>query len=214
MQEPPRPGLAWLGNRPFGEREWTPQRKTRRSVGSAVTAHYREPPLNGLKYVQTVRRRKKAYLSWEMPSGCTNSLRWHNEKTLKVVQPLVGEFNLMAVGLSRDALTYESDRRLHLTYETSLSGRRANRTRPSRESRHRISPVRVIGADNEQIGIIETADVTWCRGPGLDLSSISRFPAAGLQIMDHGKHKYAAAKCQAESARKASERPEKVRRAL
>ena len=60
----------------------------------------------------------------------------------------------------------------------------------------RISPVRVIGADNEQIGIIETADaLRMAEDLGLDLVEVSpdsRPPVC--KIMDHGKHKYAAAK--------------------
>ena len=60
----------------------------------------------------------------------------------------------------------------------------------------RISPVRVIGADNEQIGIIETDEaLRIAEELGLDLVEVSpdaRPPVC--KIMDHGKHKYATAK--------------------
>ena len=70
-------------------------------------------------------------------------------------------------------------------------------TRGPRVNRNiRISPVRVIGADNEQIGIIETEEALRIAAElGLDLVEVSpdaRPPVC--KIMDHGKHKYATAK--------------------
>jgi translation initiation factor IF-3 len=56
----------------------------------------------------------------------------------------------------------------------------------------RISPIRVIGADGEQIGVIETVDaMRMATDKGLDLVEIvpeSRPPVC--KIMDYGKYKY------------------------
>ena len=56
----------------------------------------------------------------------------------------------------------------------------------------RISPIRVIGPDNEQIGVIETHEaLNMAREQGLDLVEISpdvRPPVC--KIMDYGKYKY------------------------
>ena len=56
----------------------------------------------------------------------------------------------------------------------------------------RISPVRVIGPDNEQIGVIETSDaIRRALEGGMDLVEISpeaRPPVC--KIMDYGKYKY------------------------
>ncbi len=56
----------------------------------------------------------------------------------------------------------------------------------------RFSPVRVIGPDNEQIGVIETPDaIKMAQERGLDLVEISpeaRPPVC--KIMDYGKYKY------------------------
>lgn len=56
----------------------------------------------------------------------------------------------------------------------------------------RISPIRVIGPDNEQLGVLETADaLRMAMDQGLDLVEIvpdSRPPVC--KIMDYGKYKY------------------------
>lgn len=56
----------------------------------------------------------------------------------------------------------------------------------------RISPIRVVGPDNEQIGVIETADaIRMAQEKGLDLVEIvsdSRPPVC--KIMDYGKYRY------------------------
>jgi translation initiation factor IF-3 len=56
----------------------------------------------------------------------------------------------------------------------------------------RITPIRVIGPDNEQIGVIETPDaIRMAQERGLDLVEISpeaRPPVC--KIMDYGKYKY------------------------
>lgn len=56
----------------------------------------------------------------------------------------------------------------------------------------RLSPIRVIGADNEQLGVIETRDaIQMALDQGLDLVEISpdaRPPVC--KIMDYGKYKY------------------------
>jgi len=56
----------------------------------------------------------------------------------------------------------------------------------------RISPIRVIGPDNEQIGVVETSEaLQMAREQGMDLVEISpdvRPPVC--KIMDYGKYKY------------------------
>lgn len=56
----------------------------------------------------------------------------------------------------------------------------------------RISPIRLIGKDNEQIGVIETHEaIRMAEDAGLDLVEVvsdSRPPVC--KIMDYGKHKY------------------------
>ena len=56
----------------------------------------------------------------------------------------------------------------------------------------RLSPIRVIGPDNEQIGVIETPDaIRMAQEQGMDLVEIqpdARPPIC--KIMDYGKHKY------------------------
>ncbi|KAA0214313.1 MAG: translation initiation factor IF-3 [Leptolyngbya sp. PLA3] len=65
----------------------------------------------------------------------------------------------------------------------------------------RITPIRVIGPDNEQIGVIETAEaLRMAQEQGLDLVEISpevRPPVC--KIMDYGKHKYELSKKQQKS---------------
>ncbi|MBL8762884.1 MAG: translation initiation factor IF-3 [Phycisphaerae bacterium] len=60
----------------------------------------------------------------------------------------------------------------------------------------RITPIRVIGADNEQIGVIETPEaLRMAEALGLDLVEISpeaRPPVC--KIMDYGKYKYETSK--------------------
>ncbi len=56
----------------------------------------------------------------------------------------------------------------------------------------RISPIRLVGADNEQIGVVETYEaMRMAQEKGLDLVEVvpdSRPPVC--KIMDYGKHKY------------------------
>ena len=56
----------------------------------------------------------------------------------------------------------------------------------------RITPIRLIGPDNEQIGVVETADaMKRAQEAGMDLVEIvpeSRPPVC--KIMDYGKYKY------------------------
>jgi translation initiation factor IF-3 len=56
----------------------------------------------------------------------------------------------------------------------------------------RITPIRVIGAGGEQVGVIPTADaITMAREQGLDLvevAAVERPPVC--KIMDYGKHRY------------------------
>jgi len=65
----------------------------------------------------------------------------------------------------------------------------------------RITPIRVIGPDNEQIGVIETSEaLNMAREQGLDLVEISpdvRPPVC--KIMDYGKYKYDLSKKQQKS---------------
>lgn len=65
----------------------------------------------------------------------------------------------------------------------------------------RITPIRVIGPDNEQIGVIETSEaLRMAQEQGLDLVEISpdvRPPVC--KIMDYGKHKYELSKKQQKS---------------
>lgn len=65
----------------------------------------------------------------------------------------------------------------------------------------RITPIRVIGPDNEQIGVIETSEaMQMAREQGLDLVEISpdvRPPVC--KIMDYGKYKYDLSKKQQKS---------------
>jgi translation initiation factor IF-3 len=65
----------------------------------------------------------------------------------------------------------------------------------------RISPIRVIGPDNEQIGVLETHEaLKMAQEQGLDLVEISpdvRPPVC--KIMDYGKHKYELSKKQQKS---------------
>ncbi len=65
----------------------------------------------------------------------------------------------------------------------------------------RITPIRVIGPDNEQIGVIETSEaLRMANEQGLDLVEMvpdSRPPVC--KIMDYGKHKYELSKKQQKS---------------
>src|SRR5205823_7028193 len=60
----------------------------------------------------------------------------------------------------------------------------------------RISPIRLIGAEGEQVGIVPTLDaLNMAREAGLDLVELNaqeRPPVC--KIMDYGKHKYDTAK--------------------
>lgn len=71
----------------------------------------------------------------------------------------------------------------------------------------RISPIRVIGPDNEQIGVLETHEaLRMAEERGLDLVEISpdvRPPVC--KIMDHGKYKYELSKRPKASANKQPE---------
>jgi translation initiation factor IF-3 len=60
----------------------------------------------------------------------------------------------------------------------------------------RISPIRLIGAEGEQHGIVATADaLTMAREAGLDLVEIAAHERPPVcKIMDYGKHKYAQSK--------------------
>ena len=66
----------------------------------------------------------------------------------------------------------------------------------------RISPVRLIGADNEQVGVVETSEaMKMAQEAGLDLVEIvadSRPPVC--KIMDYGKFKYEQSKKQKKGA--------------
>ncbi len=57
----------------------------------------------------------------------------------------------------------------------------------------RISPIRLIGADNTQVGIIETQDaLRQAQAAGLDLVEVSPHADPPVcRIMDYGKFKYA-----------------------
>jgi translation initiation factor IF-3 len=75
----------------------------------------------------------------------------------------------------------------------------------------RISPVRLIGADNEQVGVVETHEaMRMAQEAGLDLVEIvpdSRPPVC--KIMDYGKYKYELSKkAKGGSANKATEMKE------
>ncbi len=65
----------------------------------------------------------------------------------------------------------------------------------------RISPIRLIGADNEQIGVIDTHEaLRMAQEAGLDLVEVvadARPPVC--KIMDYGKHKYELSKKQQKS---------------
>lgn len=71
----------------------------------------------------------------------------------------------------------------------------------------RFSPVRVIGPDNEQIGVIETPEaLRMAQDQGLDLVEVvsdSRPPVC--KIMDYGRHKYEQSKKETKGSSKASE---------
>lgn len=74
----------------------------------------------------------------------------------------------------------------------------------------RITPIRVIGADGEQVGVIETAEaLRMANEAGLDLVEISpdvRPPVC--KIMDYGKFKYEQSKQSKNKGAKASETKE------
>lgn len=71
----------------------------------------------------------------------------------------------------------------------------------------RFSPVRVIGPDNEQIGVMETPDaLRMAQDQGLDLVEVvadSRPPVC--KIMDYGRHKYDLSKKDNKGSSKGSE---------
>ena len=71
----------------------------------------------------------------------------------------------------------------------------------------RFSPVRVIGPDNEQIGVLETPDaLRMAQDQGLDLVEVvsdSRPPVC--KIMDYGRHKYDLSKKDNKGSSKGSE---------
>lgn len=71
----------------------------------------------------------------------------------------------------------------------------------------RLTPVRVIGSDNEQLGVIETRDaIQMAQEQGLDLVEISpdaRPPVC--KIMDYGKFKYDQSKKDKKGGSKAAE---------
>lgn len=71
----------------------------------------------------------------------------------------------------------------------------------------RISPIRVIGPDNEQIGILETLEALRIAGEhGLDLVEVapnSRPPVC--RIMDYGKYKYDQSKRQKKNKARSAE---------
>jgi len=73
----------------------------------------------------------------------------------------------------------------------------------------RITPIRVIGPDNEQLGILDTAEaMRMAQEQGLDLVEVvpdTRPPVC--KIMDYGKHRYEESKKQAQS-RASSKQPE------
>jgi translation initiation factor IF-3 len=112
-------------------------------------------------------------------------------------------------------------RPLHLTpFTPAQETRPINRPFPSREAPRRtrvnhmirISPIRVIGPDDEQIGVIETSEALRLADQhGLDLVEISpdsRPPVC--KIMDYGKYKYELSKKEHKSraASKATEMKE------
>ena len=71
----------------------------------------------------------------------------------------------------------------------------------------RLSPVRVVGPNNEQIGVVETPDaIRMAEEQGLDLVEIqpdARPPVC--KIMDYGKHKYELSKRQTKSKQASNE---------
>jgi len=71
----------------------------------------------------------------------------------------------------------------------------------------RISPIRLVGPDNEQIGVVDTPDaLRRAQEMGLDLVEVvpdSRPPVC--KIMDYGKHKYDLSKKQTNKAGKQQE---------
>lgn len=71
----------------------------------------------------------------------------------------------------------------------------------------RISPVRLVGPDNEQIGVVETPEaLRMAQEQGLDLVEVvpdSRPPVC--KIMDYGKYKYELSKKETKSSSKGSE---------
>jgi translation initiation factor IF-3 len=93
-----------------------------------------------------------------------------------------------------------------------MSGRggRFDRRRPEQglriNHRIRIPEVRVIGADNEPIGIVSTQEaLRMAEEKGLDLVEISprAFPPV-CKIMDYGKYKYEEAKKKQQAKKRAS----------
>jgi translation initiation factor IF-3 len=67
---------------------------------------------------------------------------------------------------------------------------------PRMNEQIRISPIRLIGADGEQHGIVPTSQaLDMAREAGLDLVEVSATERPPVcKIMDYGKHKYAQSK--------------------
>jgi len=85
---------------------------------------------------------------------------------------------------------------------------------PRRNRMIRISPVRVIAEDGEQVGIIETHEaIRMAQERGLDLVEVSpeaRPPVC--KLMDYGRHKYEAARSNRQKKRNAADSaPKEVR---
>ncbi len=85
---------------------------------------------------------------------------------------------------------------------------------PRRNRMIRISPIRLIGADGEQVGIIETSEaIIMAQEAGLDLVEVSpdaRPPVC--KLLDYGRHKYEQSRMERQSRRNSTDTtPKEVR---
>ena len=85
---------------------------------------------------------------------------------------------------------------------------------PRRNEKIRISPIRLIGADGEQVGIIEThLALQMAREVGLDLVEVSpdsRPPVC--KLLDYGRHKYEQSRMERQKRRNSSDsKPKEIR---
>lgn len=97
---------------------------------------------------------------------------------------------------SGDGQPFTLRSRLIPPFDRNAPPRRDDRNTPRMNDRIRISPIRLIGAEGEQHGIVPTLQAQeMARELGMDLVEIVPNEAPPVcKIMDYGKHKYAQSK--------------------